>query len=172
MKNIVKLVAAVAILTMCSNLSAQNIKLAHINLDELIMSMPESDSLNVKIQKIGKELEEELDALRVEYNKKLQDYVENRDKLTDLVRGTREQDLNQMNQRMQLFQENAQEQYQVEYNKLLQPILEKANKAIETVAKEQGITYVMSANPQVLLFKAVGTLDLLPAVKQHLGIDK
>ena len=172
MKTIVKLVVAVAFVALCGSVSAQNIKLAHISLEDLIESMPEMDTLKVKIQKIGKELEDELELLRVEYNRKLEEYVNKRDNLTDLVRTSKEQDLTQMQQRIQMFQENAQEQYQMEYNKLLQPILEKANKAIEAVAKEQGITYVISANPQILIFKAVGTVDLLPAVKQHLGIKK
>jgi len=172
MKTIVKLVVAVAFTALCSSVSAQNIKLAHISLEDLIESMPESDTLRVKIQKIGKEFEDEIELMQVEYRRKLDDYVTNRDNLTNLVRASKEQELQQMQQRMQVVQENAQEEYQMEYNKLLQPILEKANKAIETVAKEQGITYVISANPQVLIFKAVGTIDLLPAVKQHLGIKK
>jgi Skp family chaperone for outer membrane proteins len=58
----------------------------------------------------------------------------------------------------------------MEQEKLMQPIIEKANKAIETVAKEQGISLVISET--VLHFKAVGTINLLPAVKQYLGIKK
>ena len=73
---------------------------------------------------------------------------------------------------MQLFEQQAQEDAQKEQGKLFQPLYEKANKALEDVAKEQGITYVISANPQILLFKAVGSLDLLPAVKQKMGIKK
>jgi outer membrane protein len=51
----------------------------------------------------------------------------------------------------------------------MQPVYEKANKAIEDVAKEQGVTYVLTS--QAVLFKATGTLELLPAVKKHLGIN-
>ena len=75
-----------------------------------------------------------------------------------------------MQRRIQSFQEQAQESYQQEQAKLMQPVYEKASKAVETVAKEQGAQLVFDANPQILLYKAPGTLDLLPAAKQHLGI--
>ena len=172
MKTTLKLVLAIALFALCSNVSAQTLKLAHINMEELIVSMPEYDSATVKLQKVAKGIDEELESMRVELNRKYEDYLKKRDDLTELVRSSKEQDIQALNQRIQVYQEQAQESYQQEQAKLMQPVLEKANKAIETVAKEQGVTYVISANNQILLFKAVGTLDLLPAAKQHLGIKK
>ena len=171
MKNTLKLALLAGVfVAFCNTVSAQNLKLAHINMQELIVTMPEYDTAMVKLQKFGKDLENEIELLQVEFNRKYDDYLKNRDNQTDLVRRTREEELQQMSQRMQTFQQQAQESYAVEQEKLIQPVVEKANKALETVAKEQGVTYVMSADPQILLFKAIGTLDLLPAVKQHLGI--
>ena len=172
MKITLKLVFAVAAIALCSNISAQNLKLAHINLDELIASMPEYDSAMVKMQKFVQDLETELELLNVERNKKIEDYTKNQANWTDLVRSSREQEITGFNQRIQMFQEQAQESIQQEQGKLMQPVIEKANKAVEAVAKEQGITYVIGANPQILIYKAVGTTDLLPAVKKHLGIAK
>jgi len=172
MKITLKLVLAIVAVALCSNISAQTEKLAHIDRDELIISMPEYDSAMVKLQKFVQELEVELEAMNVERNKKFEDYSKNQDKWTELVRQSKADELQGFNQRIQIFQEQAQEEIQQEQGRLMQPILEKANKAIEAVAKEQGVTRVISANPQILIYKAVGTLDLLPAVKQHLGIKK
>jgi len=172
MKTTLKFVAAVAIIALCSNVSAQTIKLAHINSEELIVSMAEYDSARVQLQRFGQQLEKEIEVTTVEINRKREDLEKNRANLTDLVINSREKDLMAMYQRLQDFQQSAQEQYQQEQEKLMQPVFEKANKAIEAVAKEQGITYVISGNPQILLFKAVGTTDLLPDVKKHLGIKK
>jgi len=172
MKITLKLVFAIAAIALCSNISAQNLKLAHINMEELIISMPEYETAMEKLQVIKKELEEEIDNLQVEYRKKLDDYQKNEANLTDIVKQSRAADLQNLMQRIQTFAESAEQQLEQENNKLMMPIVEKANKALENVAKDHGVTYVISANPQILLFKAVGTLDLLPAVKEHLGIKK
>ena len=169
MKTTIKLVIVIALVALCSNVSAQTLKLAYISMQELIPAMPEYDSAMVKMQKVGQELENALEEMQVEYNRKLDEFSKNQTNWTDLVKQSKTEDLMSMQQRIQTFQEQAQESYAQEQEKLIQPIVEKANKAIETVAKEQGITYVL--NEQMLHFKAVGTVNLLPAVKQHLGIQ-
>ena len=169
MKITLKLALAIAAFALCSNVSAQN-KIAHINMEELIVSMPEYESAMESLQKVAQELEEAIESMTVEFNRKLDEFQRNNESWSDLVRQSKNQELLQLQQRAQAFQEQAQESYQMEQGKLMQPVLEKANKAVENVAKEQGVDYVLSGNPQILIFKAVGTLDLLPAVKQHLGI--
>jgi hypothetical protein len=44
MKNIVKFVTAIVLVALCSNVSAQNDKLAHISMQELITAMPEYET--------------------------------------------------------------------------------------------------------------------------------
>jgi len=170
MKTTLKLVLVGVFVAFCSIVSAQNSKLAHINMQELIVSMPEYEAAMLELQKFGQELQNEIELLQVEFNRKYQDYLNNNTNLTDLVRRSREEELQQMSQRIQMFQQQAQESYEVESQKVIQPVLEKANKAVETVAMQQGVDMVISGEPQILIFKAVGTLDLLPAVKKHLGI--
>ena len=171
MKTIVKIVVAIVLVALCSNVSAQTtLKLAHINKSDLIVSMPEYEAAMVELQKIEQSLMDTMEELQVEYRKKLDDYTRNFDNWADLVKQTKMEELQSMQNRIQVFQENAQETMQIEQQKVFQPIIEKADKAIEDVAKEQGVTYVINGDSQILLFKAVGTLDLLPAVKAHLGI--
>ena len=172
MKTTLKIGLVIAMVALCSNVSAQNLKLAHINLDELIVSMSEYDTAMVHMQKHVQGLQAEMEVMEVERNRKWDEYQKSQANLTDLVRQSRMEELNLIAQRIQTFQEQAQESMQQKQAEVMQPVQEKATKAIETVAKEQGVTYVLSGNPQILLFKAVGTLDLLPAVKAHLGIKK
>ncbi|MDR0713499.1 MAG: OmpH family outer membrane protein [Bacteroidales bacterium] len=171
MKVIFKIVATLAIAGMCGFSHAQKpIKIAHIDSQALMQSMPESDSAQVKLQKLQKELEEELEGLQVELNRKYDEFQKNNANWTELVKNSRQQEIVTMQQRTQQFQESAYETLQQENANLLQPIREKALKAIEAVAKEQGITYVLES--QVALFKAADSQDLLPLVKQRLGITK
>jgi outer membrane protein len=136
-----------------------------------MQSMPEYDSAVVKIQKFVKDLEAELEYMQVELNRKSDDFQKNSANLTELVRNSRQQEIVGMQQRMQEFQQSAQQNIEQEQAKLFQPVIDKAMKAIEDVAKENSITYVIEAQ-QILLYKAGDAQDLLPLVKQHLGIKK
>ena len=132
--------------------------------------MPEYVTAQENLQKFGQELSKEIEEMQVELNRKYDEFTRVQEGLTDLVRQTRWEEIQRLGERIEQFQQRAQVDFQQEHDRLMQPIFEKANKAVEAVAKEQGITYVISADPSILLFKAVGTQDLLPAVMQHLGI--
>ena len=170
MKTTIKLVLVITFAAFCSNVSAQNIKLAHINMQELIESMPDYEEAMESLQKHGETLSNEIEEIQVELNRLIDEFQRVQESLQDLVRQSRLEEIQRRSERLEQFQQQAQFSFQQEQNRLLQPILEKANKAVETVAKEQNITYVISADQNILLFKAVGTLDLLPSVKEHLGI--
>ncbi len=55
---------------------------------------------------------------------------------------------------------------------VMQPIIEKAQNAIKEVAKANGFTYVYDIASGVLLYFSDDSEDILPLVKQKLGILK
>ncbi len=171
MKTLLKFVFVIALIVCCNNIFAQKpLKLAYVDMQALVASMPAYDSAMVKMQKVQKELQDEMELLNVERNKKYEDYTTNSKNWTDLVRQSREQEIMTMNQKIQTFQESAMESLQQEEAKLMQPLLDRANKAIDAVAKANDITYVL--NSQAILAKSMDSLDLLPLVQQHMGIKK
>ena len=170
MKTTIKLVVAIAFFALCSNVTAQNLKFAHINLNELVVSMPDYDSAMVKLQRHAQDLEQVMEEMQVELNRKMDDFQKNQTNWSELVRQSKTEELTSMQQRFYQFQEQAQESYQQENEKLLQPVVEKANRAIETVAKEQGINGVY--NSQVFHYIDASMINLLPAVQKHLGISR
>ncbi|GHT25463.1 hypothetical protein FACS189464_1430 [Bacteroidia bacterium] len=172
MKSILKIVLiSIVIAAFSNNVNAQKvIKLAHIDSEALMQSMPEYDSAVVKIQAFIKDLQGEIENQQVEINRKSDEFQKNSANLTDLVRTARQQEIAGMYQRLQEFQQNAEQTLQQEQAKLMQPVQEKATKAIDAVAKENSVTYVIEA--RALTYKAGDALDLLPLVKQHLGIKK
>ena len=172
MKNILKIVViSIVIAAFGNNVNAQKvIKLAHIDSQALLQSMSEYDSAVVKIQAFIKDLQGEIETQQVEINRKSDEFQKNSANLTYLVRTSRQQEIAGMYQRLQEFQQNAEQSLQQEQAKIMQPVQEKATKAIEAVAKENGVTYVLEG--QTLLYKGGDELDLLPLVKQHLGIKK
>jgi len=150
---------------------SQNLKFGHINSDELIQAMPEFDSATVKLEKFRKELVNALELMTVELNNKNDAYTKEAKNLTDIVKQTKEQELIDLNKRIQEFQQNAQEQLQNKQVELFQPIYTKVDKAIKDVGKENGFLYVFDvAKGALLYFDETKSTNILALAKTKLGI--
>jgi len=150
---------------------AQNFKFGHINSDELIQTMPEYDSATVKLEKFRKELVNALELMSVELNTKNDAYQKESKLLSDIVKQTKEQELIDMNKRIQDFQTNAQTQLQSKQTEVFQPIYAKVDKAIKEVGKENGFLYVFDvAKGALLYFDEAKSINILPLVKTKLGL--
>jgi len=153
------------------SVDAQQIKLAHINTQELLAILPESDSAQVKIKKTATELQETIEEMQVEFNTKYQDYLKNSTTFTDIKRQAKEAELQDMNARIQQFSESAEEQLQELRQLLLKPIIKKTTKAIEEVGREQGYTYILDTSEgSVVIFVADNAVDIMDKVKTKLGV--
>ena len=173
MKQYLKISLLLVMVFVGSNLFAQtNYKFGHINSQELIALMPESDSAQAELEKFAQGLQDQADVMQVELNKKYQDYLAQRDNLTDLIRQTKEGELNDLQGRIQAFNGSAQQDMQRKQAEVMQPIIEKAQNAIKEVAKANGFTYVYDIASGVLLYFSDDSEDILPLVKQKLGILK
>ena len=150
---------------------AQNFKFGHINSDELIQSMPEYDSATVKLEKFRKELVNALELMQVELNTKSEAYQKESKNLSDIVKQTKEQELMDMQKRIQDFQTNAQTQLQNKQTEVFQPIYTKVDKAIKDVGKENGFLYVFDvAKGSLLYFDETKSVNILSLVKTKLGL--
>jgi outer membrane protein len=150
---------------------SQNIKFGHINSDELIQAMPEFDSANVKLEKFRKELVNALELMTVELNNKNDAYTKESKNLTDIVKQTKEQELIDMNKRIQDFQTNAQQQMQEKQTEYFQPVYTKVDKAIKDVGKENGFVYVFDvAKGSLLYFDETKSTNIMPLAKAKLGL--
>ncbi len=151
-------------------MKAQELKFGHIDSRELLMSMPESDSAQAKIQRLAADYDQQMEEMQVELNKKYDDYLQNRDKYTNLIRQTKEADIQEMQQRIQNFQQMAQEDLQTQQSQLMRPIIEKANKAVREVAEEKGFIYIFDIGSGNPVYWSDKSTDVLPLVKAKLGI--
>jgi outer membrane protein len=173
MQKLFKLILLVACVFMMNSAMAQGtLKLGHINMQQLYTLMPDMDSAQKKLEGIAKQYENTLEQLQVEFNKKYEDY----NKLTqdaaigDLILRTKEEELQTLQQRIQAFQQEAQNEITKKRTELFQPVQDKATKAINDVGIENGFTYIFDITAGVV-FAADNTIDVLPLVKKKLGIQ-
>jgi outer membrane protein len=150
---------------------AQSFKFGHINSDELIQTMPEYDSATKKLENYRKELVNALELMSVELNNKNDAYQKESKNLSDIVKQTKEQELVDMNKRIQDFQTNAQTQLQNKQTEVFQPIYTKVDKAIKDVGKENGFLYVFDvAKGALLYFDETKSVNVMSLVKTKLGL--
>ncbi len=159
---------AICLVALGGNAMAQkNVKLGHINSQELMQIMPGRDSVQTVLQKEVADLEEQLKMMQAEAEKRYNDYVANQAGWTDLIRQTKQREIQDMSTRIQEFQENAQKQLQEREAELTKPIIDRAKKAIEDVAREGNYTYIFDG---AALLYSQDSEDVMPLVKKKLGI--
>jgi outer membrane protein len=135
------------------------------------MMMPENQQAQKALQQHSRELEDQSAAMQAELEQKYNDYLAKKDSLSPLIQKTKETELQDLNQRIQAFQQTAQKDLQAKQQELLKPIIEKARNAIREVAKENGYTYVFDTGTGALVYWPEDSDDLLPLVKTKLGIQ-
>lgn len=170
MKRILTIIFAVSLLAFTGSTFAQS-KFAHINGQELLQVMPERDSAEVKLNAYGQDLSEQIEELHVEYNNKVNSYMQRRESLSDAIREAREKELSQLQQRIQEFESTAQQDYQRMQGEVMRPLMEKADKAIQAVAKREGYIYVFDLSAGSVVYFSDESVDIMPLVKKELGIE-
>ena len=116
---------------------------AHINTVEILEAMPETAKAEQELTAYHKELENQLNAMGEEYMKKVQEYEAAQDSLSDLMKTNKQNEILDMQNRIQSFQENAEKEYLNKQAALYAPIRERLQKAVRAVTLEQGYTYMM-----------------------------
>jgi outer membrane protein len=161
------LVALVLIMGATSFVNAQ--KMAHIDTQALIESMPETKAAQNELERIRKTFEAEISSMLRELQSKYTLYESEANTKTEDENRKRAEELQSVERKIGEYRQNASTDLQKKEGDLFSPLFEKAKKAIEKVAKDKGVQYVMDATPGSGLIVAEGE-DLLAAVKRELGI--
>lgn len=166
MKKILTLVA-VAVFALSGNVFAQ--KTGHVNLNDLLLLMPERKKAEEEIQTYAKELDTKLRSMSQEYEAKIQEYQAKEALMTEPIKQDKQKEIASLEDRIKDFQTTAQESLQKKQNDLLEPMVAKAKKAIEEVAKEAGYRNVIDSSMGILLYSNPDD-DLMPLVKKKLNL--
>lgn len=168
MKKIVFFFSTLALASVVSLAQAQ--KFGHIDSQQLLEKMPQRDSAMKVLDKEYKDAQKVMEEMQVELNKKYQTYLEQKETLTGVAKTTKEQELQEMQERFQNYQQTAEQELQKRQGELLKPVMDKAKQAIQDVAKEGGFLYVFDVSAGTVLYYSDKSIDILPLVKKKLGI--
>ena len=160
------LIAAVSFI----GLSASAQKFAHVNFQELVQLMPEADQARSTIQESQKNAQETYQAMMSEFQDKYNKYQQNVSSYTPAIRKTKEDELTQIQQRIQEFGQNVEQELQQQQQQLMEPIYKKAQETVNKLAKDQGFIFVFDRSA-VLYIDETQSTDLTADARKALGIS-
>jgi outer membrane protein len=132
--------------------SQNQLKIGHVNINEIMNLLPERDSAQLVLERETKEIESTYEELTVAYNKLLDEYQKGLPTFSELIKKTKEAELMDKQQRLSEFQQDASITLQRRNAELIQPIYDKIIKAIEKIAAENGFTYILDLSNGAVVY--------------------
>ncbi|MCL1937985.1 MAG: OmpH family outer membrane protein [Candidatus Azobacteroides sp.] len=143
-------------------------KIAYFNSADVITAMPEYTQMMDSLQRTQTAIESELNVLREEYEKKYNAFMAEADKLVENIKVRRMQELQDIEDRAQTFQQQSQQKMMQVQQDLLKPIQQKVKSALDAIGEENNFAYIIEVSN--LVFINAKSIDATPLVKKRLGL--
>ena len=173
MKSILKYtIVLLAVMAMSVTADAQ--KIGYVDSGSLLTMMPKVKEAESNLETLGKQLQAKGQKMMQDFQVKYQD-LERRAQAGDIAPKDQEAQvamLKEEENKILQYEQEMQSQLAAKRDELLAPILEEVRNAIQTVAKENGYTYIFDGSPGVgVLLYADETTNVTALVKAKLGLQ-
>ena len=158
-----------AICALCG-LTASAQKFGHVNTQEIIQAMPEYTKAKSEIEALTAQYEADLKSMQDELQKKGQAFEKESATLPDNIKQRREQELNDLYQRIQQTYSDNQQALNKAQQEKMQAITTKVLDAIKAIGQEGGYIYVMETGAGIPYISTTLSTDLTAQVKTKLGL--
>lgn len=162
--NLRKAFLMMALLFSFSFMNAQH---AHMNLGNLLESLPEVKTANTQLEALQKSLATKGQTMMDNYQKKATDIQSRYQKgeLSEVQARQETEKLQLVEQKISAFDQDATMQIQKKRQELMQPILIKVDQAIQAIAKEKGYKMIFDTSIYNALLFAKESDDITELVK-------
>lgn len=154
--------------TLISTRSNAQAKVAYINMQQLISSMPEAKRAYDTLQVFEQELNKDGQMLMTEFQTKVAAYQKDEPTLKPDIKEVRLKELEASKANIEEYKERMEQKIAAREQKLTIPIIAKAKKAVSDVAAEKGIVCVLDNSKDIVVTATCE--DLLAPAKLKLGI--
>ncbi|HMU70973.1 MAG TPA: OmpH family outer membrane protein [Chitinophagales bacterium] len=165
----IKWMLVVAVMAYSSIASAQQVKIAYINSQELLSSMPEAKAANDKLVAYAREFDSLYQDYVQEYQMLVND-IQGNPNLSEVAREAKIQDAVMLEDRITSYEKETQQKLDAKKQELFEPIIKNTTEIIKTVAKENGYTHVIDNSLSVVIMAPEGD-DILQLVKKKMNIQ-
>lgn len=143
-------------------------KVGTVDSDYILASMPELTEVQTNIETYGGELDSQFKEMVTNYQGKVNEFQSLTDTISDADRKAKQDVIVGIEQDIQKFRQNSQQLIQIRRDELMRPLYTKIGSAIDTVAKKQGYTQVLTLGNAVAYFDPAH--DITQAVAKNLEI--
>ncbi|MGL2987350.1 OmpH family outer membrane protein [Flavobacterium sp. RSSA_27] len=164
MKQIKTLLIAAMVVLGANTMNAQA-KVAHVNVGEIMTKMPAMLDAQKQLEKLSTTYDAEYKKMVTEYQDLLKKYEAEAKTAGDALNETRGKEMQDMQQRIVAYRDNAQKELQQKETDITKPLYDKVRASIQKVAKAKGMQYVLDGASLLL---ADGP-DLTADIKKDLG---
>lgn len=165
MKNLTTALFITAFIVISTGAYSQSqLKVGHVNFEEIMAALPERDSAQAVLDKESKELQSAYEEMTVNYNKLYDEYQKGLSTYSAVVRKSKEDELVDQQRRMAEFEQNASGILQNRNVELLKPIIEKINGAINKIATDSGFTYILDISKGSVVFTSKDSQNITQQV--------
>ena len=167
-----KLMIVMALVMMPVCMQAQQVKFGKVNKLEIFNMMPEKAIAEKQLQDLSDQYKAELKMLQDEFNRKYSDFqAMNLDnKTAGTIKERRMQELQENNEKIELFMKNTSEDLRKKEAELLDPIRKRIDDAIKIIGEEQGFMLIYDVNEPGVAFLGPQFEDITSLVKLQLGL--
>ena len=171
MKKIIKLTLTVVCVMFSTSLFAQ--KFGRINMQEIVVAMPEFKEMQAKLEAVMKDWGEQLETIQVEFNNQYANFQKDRANLSSAAVQVKESELQALQTRYTELQQVAQQDVERQQAELFRPIQQKATDAVNKVASAGGYTGIFDMSMASLAYyNEAAITDISAAVRKELGITE
>ncbi len=161
------LTAALIFIALAATTSVNAQKIGYISTEELVSILPETAKADTNLQQYRTALIQNAQEKQTSLEAAIEKFNKDTASMSNSVKEVKRTELQKMLNDLQSEEQRIQQQLQQRQQELITPINRKAFEAIQSVAKENGYTYVLEKG--ALLVAPPGE-DILPLVAKKLNV--
>ncbi len=129
----------------CTTLQAQT-KTGTIDIELLLMNMPEIESVQQNLKDYGTSLDDQLNEKMTDYQTKLDNYNTNVESFTETQIQEKQAEIYALEEDITKFRQNGMQLIRIREDELKRPLYQKIAAALEKIAKADGYTQILTTN--------------------------
>ena len=145
-------------------------KFGHVNTQEIIQAMPEYNKAKTEIDALQAQYEADLKSMQDELQKKAEAFEKEESTLPENIKTRRQQELQDMYQKIQQSYQDNQQALAKEQQDRLQAISTKILEAIKQVGTAGNYVYIMDVTSGIPYISTTLSTDVTAEVKKKLGL--
>ncbi len=155
----------------------QDMEIGYVDPQSILSKMPEMKAVQQRLQNFIERKREEFATKQQDFQQQVAEYQQKADVINESAKQREEERLGKLNTELQQYQSQIQQEIQQKQQELVSPLLDQIDEAVNSVAQDMGLTYVIntttSQGDMIILYasdEAEQKYNITDRVMRELGI--